>query len=143
LHEQGLDAGTVLDFGCGYGMDADEFGWDKYDPYYEPRDLAALGPYDTVVCTYVVSAVSEAVAESITDNIFRLLRQSGIAYFVVPRNLPKEGKLSGYAKRPQSNVVLKGEGVTSVHLVEKEFEIYAVTSPEIKLSGFFRGNTGR
>jgi len=24
----------VLDFGCGYGFDADLYEWSKYDPYY-------------------------------------------------------------------------------------------------------------
>lgn len=147
IASQDLAVGSVLDFGCGYGLDADTFGWDKYDPYYFPTTIdikEAVGQYDTVVCTYVISAVSESVAESIVEEILTILKKpEGIAYFIVPRNLPKEGKLSGYSRRPQSNVVMRGVGVTSVHLEEKEFEIYAVeaslATPEgIKLSGFYQ-----
>ena len=25
---------NVLDYGCGYGFDADFYSWEKYDPYY-------------------------------------------------------------------------------------------------------------
>ena len=25
---------NVLDYGCGYGFDAEYYNWDKYDPYY-------------------------------------------------------------------------------------------------------------
>jgi len=143
LHEHGLDSGRVLDFGCGYGMDADTFGWNKYDPYYGPHELDEQQQYDTIVCTYVLSAVSETVAESIVEHIFKRLKEGGTAYFVVPRNLPKGGKLSGYSRRPQSNVILSGKGVKSVHEVEKEFEIYAAMSPEFRLSGFYEGRGGK
>ena len=145
LHENGLDQGKVLDFGCGYGMDADTFGWDKYDPhYFSESALESMNEmYDTVVCTYVLSAVSRKVAESILNDIFSVLKPAeGIAYFVVPRNLPKEGKLSGYARRPQSNVIMKGDGVSTVHMVEKKFEIYAATSScNIQLSGFYQDSS--
>ena len=143
LHERGLDSGSVLDFGCGYGMDADTFGWNKYDPYYGLHEFDDQQQYDTIVCTYVLSAVSETVAESIVERIFKHLKEGGTVYFVVPRNLPKEGKLSGYSRRPQSNVILCGTGIESVHLVEKEFEIYAATSPELRLSGFYEGRGGK
>jgi hypothetical protein len=33
LVARGLVVGLVLDYGCGYGFDADHFGWDAYDPY--------------------------------------------------------------------------------------------------------------
>jgi hypothetical protein len=113
-------------------MDADTFGWDKYDPCYLPL---MEGTYDTVVCTYVLSAVSKMVAESIVEDILKVLTHEGIGYFVVPRNLPKEGKLSGHARRPQSNVLIKG--ATSMYEVIKKFEIYAATSAcDIRLSGF-------
>ena len=29
-----LLSNDVLDYGCGYGFDADYYGWEKYDPYY-------------------------------------------------------------------------------------------------------------
>ena len=105
-------------------------------------DLQTLkGQYDTVVCTYVVSAVSKAVAESILQDIFSVLKANGTAYFVVPRNLPKDGKLAGYARRPQSNVVMRGQGVSTVHFEMKRYEVYAVSASQvekIELSGFYQ-----
>ncbi|MCE2806740.1 MAG: hypothetical protein LW700_16285 [Gemmataceae bacterium] len=42
LLDKGLVLGRVLDFGCGLGFDADQLGWDGYDPYYRPRELTGL-----------------------------------------------------------------------------------------------------
>ena len=33
IHENKLDIGRVLDFGCGFGLDAKTFGWESFDPY--------------------------------------------------------------------------------------------------------------
>ena len=48
--------GRVLDYGCGYGLDAKVNKWESYDPYY--NDIKLDGLYDTIVCTNVLSAVS-------------------------------------------------------------------------------------
>ena len=29
--------GRVLDYGCGFGFDADHFGWEAYDPHYRQK----------------------------------------------------------------------------------------------------------
>jgi tetratricopeptide (TPR) repeat protein len=34
LDERRLLRGRVLDYGCGFGFDADHFGWEAYDPHY-------------------------------------------------------------------------------------------------------------
>ncbi|VBB17555.1 hypothetical protein YASMINEVIRUS_17 [Yasminevirus sp. GU-2018] len=103
--------GRTLDYGCGYGLDASTYGWDSYDPYYKPVTLS--GKYDTIVCTNVVSAVSRLNRSEILKSIQHLLTEGGTAYIVVPRNLPPEGKLSGYNRRPQYNVVLTLDSVYS------------------------------
>src|SRR4051794_25869501 len=56
LGGKGLVRGRVLDYGCGFGFDADHFGWDSYDPFYRPREPE--GEYDTIVCTLVLNALS-------------------------------------------------------------------------------------
>ena len=52
----GLVRGRVLDFGCGFGFDADRFGWESYDPFYRPKEPE--GVYDTIICTLVLNALS-------------------------------------------------------------------------------------
>ena len=37
LAEHGLLRGRVLDYGCGFGLDADHFGWEAYDPVLPPE----------------------------------------------------------------------------------------------------------
>lgn len=119
IHSQGLDKGRVLDFGCGYGIDAKTYGWEAYDPYYSSYQLS--GKYDTVVCINVISAVSEDNQRKIIEEIRSVLAPDGIAYISVPRNLPKQGKLSGYHRRPQRYVILNEPSI--YHLPQK-YEIY-------------------
>ena len=97
--------GRVLDYGCGYGIDARTFGWESYDPYYNDTELE--GKFDSIVCINVLSAVSSQIRKEIIENIRELLRNDkSIAYLAVPRNLPLKGKFSGYARRPQNYVIL-------------------------------------
>ncbi len=119
------DPATTLDYGCGY--DADFYGWQKYDPYC--FDVVSLleNRYSTVVCTNVLSAVSRKVRHEIVENIQGLLTDKGVGYLVVPRNVPKNGKLSGYARRPQSYVVLSFESIYS----DEKIEIYKTTNQDI------------
>jgi len=42
LHRNNLLRGTVLDYGCGHGFDADELGLWSWDPHYRP-DLRRPG----------------------------------------------------------------------------------------------------
>jgi SAM-dependent methyltransferase len=86
-----LARGRVLDFGCGYGLDAATFGWDAYDPYYRPAEPG--GPYDTIVCTLVLSALSRRNRALAVERIRGLLAEDGHAYLGVARDLPEAGKL--------------------------------------------------
>jgi SAM-dependent methyltransferase len=128
LVENNFINGRVLDYGCGYGLDAKTHNWDSYDPYYNATILE--GQYDTIVCTNVLSAVSRITRSEIIDSVKDLLKPNGKAFFVVPRNLPINGKLSGYNRRPQNNVFLESCNITnpivSVHHNEL-FEIYEFT----------------
>jgi hypothetical protein len=74
LVERGLVTGRALDYGCGYALDAATFGWDAYDPYYRPAKPA--GPYDTIVCTLVLNALSRNNRTKVLARIQALLAQA-------------------------------------------------------------------
>jgi hypothetical protein len=108
--------GRILDYGCGYGFDAEVNNWESYDPYY--NDIKIEGLFDTIVCTNVLSAVSSKIRKEIIENIRDLLNDNGNAYFAIPRNLPLKGKLSGYARRPQNYIILTLESIYNDNKIE-------------------------
>lgn len=103
LVERGLTRGRVLDFGCGFGFDADHFGWDSYDPFYRPQEPE--GTYDTIVCTLVLNALSRNNRAKALEKIRGLLAIEGVAYLGVARNVPVTGKM-GVHHSLQNYVVL-------------------------------------
>tara|TARA_A100001015_G_C15023246_1_gene729107 strand:- start:1877 stop:2362 length:486 start_codon:yes stop_codon:yes gene_type:complete len=111
----------VLDFGCGYGFDADFYKWDKFDPYY--YDKYPDKKFYNIVCINVLNVVSKRIRKEIITNIQELLTEDGIAYLCVPRNVPKKGKYSGFERRPQNYVVLSLESI----YIDKNVEIYELT----------------
>lgn len=108
----------VLDYGCGYGFDADYFKWDKFDPYYFGKYPDKK--YKNIVCINVLNVVSSKIRKEIIQNINELLENDGIAYLVAPRNIPTKGKYSGFERKPQNYVVLS---LNSVYK-DKNLEIY-------------------
>jgi SAM-dependent methyltransferase len=103
LVERGLAHGRVLDYGCGFGLDAETFGWEAYDPVSHPRE--PIGPYDTIVCTLVLNVLSRNNRAKVVQRIQELLAPDGRAYLGVARNLPETGKL-GVRHCIQNSVVL-------------------------------------
>jgi hypothetical protein len=120
LVERNLIEGRTLDYGCGHGFDAATFGWEAYDPYYRPAEPA--GPYDTIVCTLVLNALSRANRARVLARIQALLDDSGQAYLGVARDLPRSGKL-GMHHSLQNYVVLT---LPSIYADER-LEIYLLT----------------
>src|SRR5262245_53096860 len=100
---RGLVRGRVLDFGCGFGFDADHFGWDGYDPFYRPKEPE--GEYDTVLCTLLLNALSRNNRAKVLNRIRGLLAANGIVYLGVARNVPVTGKM-GVHHSLQNYVVL-------------------------------------
>ncbi len=82
--------GRSLDFGCGHGLDAEMFDTDRYDPHWHPA--LPEGPYDTIICTYVLNVVSPETQEQILAQIKSLLAPTGRAFVTVRRDLPREGR---------------------------------------------------
>lgn len=87
LHKHDLIGPKDLDYGCGHGPWYDMHGW---DPYH--NDTKIEGPYDTIVCCYVFNTVDDRDIAFARSDIHELLAPGGTAYFIVRRDLPKEGK---------------------------------------------------
>ena len=90
LCDAGLLFGRMLDYGCGRGFDADQFGMDKYDPYY----CSSLpdGKYDVITCNYVLNVLEHDVQiESVLKKIRGLLKDNGVAYIAVRCDLKQKG----------------------------------------------------
>lgn len=81
LQKNNLLLGRVLDYGCGKGLDADVLGIEKYDPYFFPEK--PKGKFDTIVCNYVLNAVSTENVTKIIADIDALLDKRGTAYLTV------------------------------------------------------------
>ena len=116
-----LVLGRVLDYGCGFGFDADHFGWETFDPYYRQRDLE--GQFDTIICNHVLNMLTSLSREQTICKIQTLLTDSGVAWLIVPRNIPRTGKVA-LRKRIQNYVVLS---LPSVY-VDVKLEIYRLSS---------------
>jgi ATP adenylyltransferase len=80
----------VLDYGCGSDPAADVYGWERYDPEYAPWPPS--GPYDAIVCHYVLNVLPAADESKVLDAIESLLTDGGVAYITVRRDLPETGR---------------------------------------------------
>lgn len=125
LQENGLLVGDMLDYGCGKGLDADHFGMDKYDPY-DPSwcniSLDTNKRYDTIVCNFVFNILEPGEEFEVLNNIQRLLKEDGIAYIIVLRNVRK---MASYKKDLQHYIVMSLE---SIRHVKRWYEIYKLTT---------------
>ncbi|WP_425394984.1 class I SAM-dependent methyltransferase [Aeoliella sp.] len=120
LTNHGMIKGRVLDFGCGFGFDADHYGWEAFDPHY--RQALPEGAFDTVVCNHVLNMLTRASRLQTLAIIQRLLGEEGIAYLIVPRNIPERGKLA-LRKRIQNYVRLS---LPTIH-EDQCLAVYAMT----------------
>jgi 2-polyprenyl-3-methyl-5-hydroxy-6-metoxy-1,4-benzoquinol methylase len=108
LAEHGLLRGRVLDYGCGFGLDADHFGWEAFDPHY--RQKLPEGRFDTIVCNHVANMLTRGSRQELFRAIQALLTPQGKAYVSVSRKIPREGKIA-LRKRIQNYVVLSQPSV--------------------------------
>jgi hypothetical protein len=98
-----LIRGRVLDYGCGLGFDADQQGWEAYDPYYRPSQ--PTGTYDTIIVNHVVNILTRRSRGELLARVNALLATGGTAYISVARNIPVSGKAAP-RRRIQNYVVL-------------------------------------
>ena len=109
--------GRVLDFGCGFGFDADHYGWEAFDPYYRQRDLD--GNYDTIICNNVLNMLTRSSREKAIFKVQEALATYGKAYLIVPRNIPVTGKVA-LRERVQNYVILT---LPTIY-VDQKLEVY-------------------
>jgi len=109
--------GRILDYGCGFGFDADHFGWEAFDPHY--RQKLPDGLFDTIVCNYVANMLTRDSRQELFKSIQAMLALQGKAYLSVSRKIPKTGKIA-LRKRIQNYVVLTLPSV----FCDEELEIY-------------------
>lgn len=89
LNKMGLLKGKMLDYGCGKGFDAEFYGMDKYDCYFEPEKPDEA--YDTIIAVYVLNTIFPEEVETIVRDIQGFLKDEGIAYLAVRRDIKREG----------------------------------------------------
>ncbi len=126
LVDTGRVHGRVLDYGCGFGFDADHFGWEAFDPYY--RQTPPQGGYDTILCNHVLNMLTRDSRSEAIASIQNYLAASGTAWLIVPRNIPPRGKVA-LRKRIQNYVVLDLPSVRST----EELEIYQLDKQTVAI----------
>ena len=94
LLKKNLLQGEVLDFGCGFGTDADlirskGIRIDAYDKYYFPD--YPQKKYDTIICFYVLNVLQPIDQAKVLMQISQLIKPTGKAYFAVRRDVKFEG----------------------------------------------------
>src|SRR5205807_1368979 len=92
LEGRGLLRGRILDYGCGFGFDADHFGWEAFDPHY--RQKAPGGMFDTIICNHVANMLTRGSRQELFKVIRALLTPRGTAYLSVSRKIPTVGKVA-------------------------------------------------
>ncbi len=117
LQDQRLLRGRILDYGCGFGFDADHFGWEAFDPHY--RQKLPVGRFDTIVCNHVANMLTRDSRQEVFRALQGLLAANGKAYVSVSRKIPRTGKIA-LRKRIQNFVVLTLPSLFR----DEELEIY-------------------
>jgi len=124
LKENNLLKGCVLDFGCGKSEDVrrlrtfgiDAVGW---DPVHCCDDGVFWDTYDVITCIYVLNVIKDEEDRlEALERIRVLLKDNGVAYIVVRRDIKKEGVTC--KNTWQGNIDLAMESVYK----NSKFEIY-------------------
>lgn len=86
LYELGVLEPPTLDFGCGYGDDVEAFGFDGYDPNFEPFTGWPTKQYKTIICNYVFCVVPKFTRQRLLYELSDLLLdESGSGAFITVR----------------------------------------------------------
>ena len=151
LLNKNLLAGTILDFGCGFGKDVEIIkakGFDNvgYDPHYFPT--FPTQKFDTVICFYVLNVLLPEEQAQVLMNVSTLLKPNGKAYFAVRRDLQYEGYRMHKLHKQQTyqcNIKLPYKSIFKNESCEiYEYQHYSsLNKGNEKVSPFFIGNDER
>ena len=102
LYNMGVLKGEVLDFGSGYGKDAEflrskNINCTNYDPHYAPDYPEQK--FDTIICQYVLNVLLPEEQAEVLMSISELLKPTGKAYFTVRRDLKRAGYRTHYVHK--------------------------------------------
>ena len=116
LYEKKLLKGRCLDFGCGYGKDAETFGMEKFDKAF--HNEMPKGTFDTITCTYVLNTVMFEESAKILLTIRSKLKKGGCAYITVRNDVPL------FVKRKNGTVQRRVKLKLPSLIENKSFTIY-------------------
>ena len=86
-----------LDYGCGKSIDYKFYLMDRFDPHFHPE--IPKGPYELILCSYVLNVVYEEEQEQIIEHIKSLLTPDGKVYFTVRRDIKEDILYFDYSQR--------------------------------------------
>jgi ATP adenylyltransferase len=94
LYNMGVIEGEVLDFGSGFGKDAEflnskGISCTNYDPHYFPDYPDKK--FDTILCQYVLNVLLPEEQADVLMAVSELLKPAGKAFFSVRRDLKRFG----------------------------------------------------
>lgn len=70
---------------------------DRFDPHFHPE--IPKGPYELILCSYVLNVVYEEEQEQIIEHIKSLLTPDGKVYFTVRRDIKEDILYFDYSQR--------------------------------------------
>jgi diadenosine tetraphosphate (Ap4A) HIT family hydrolase len=102
LFNIGVIKGEVLDFGSGFGKDAEflnsmNIRCANYDPYHSPDYPDRK--FDTILCQYVLNVLLPEEQAEVLMSVSELLKPTGKAYFTVRRDLKRFGYRTHYVHK--------------------------------------------
>lgn len=105
LFNMGVIRGEVLDYGSGFGKDAEflnskGISCTNYDPHYAPDYPSQK--FDTILCQYVLNVLFPREQAEVLMSISELLNPNGKAYFTVRRDLKRFGYRNHYLHKVQT-----------------------------------------
>ncbi|BAZ07461.1 bifunctional class I SAM-dependent methyltransferase/HIT family protein [Calothrix sp. NIES-3974] len=130
LWQQNLLQGEILDFGCGFGNDVKllqkkGLKITGYDRYYFPEKPQTK--FDTIICIYVLNVLLPEEQSQVLMDVSYLLKPGGKAYFVVRRDIKKEGFRQHYIHQKPTYQCIVKLPFKSIKLEPNYYEIYEYT----------------
>jgi hypothetical protein len=114
-----------LDYGCGYGTDADILDCWKYDPHFYPYEPE--GRFEVITCIYVLNVLPLGEQKKVITKIYDLLEDDGVAYFAVRRD---QGVANGFTAKGTYQTTVK-LGFDKV-CYDSGYDIYMMKKEEVK-----------